>query len=335
MYFHHLVDELWKEEELYNMGYLKKEISTLPDAQKSNVLDKVLLLLLTVNNNEDNAAFCYLEPLPGHNEIFKYWQRDDAGVRAEHAIYRIGKYGACPAAVRQIKPGSEISGATTAPTLAFRCFKNLNAIIGMGVACGVEKKTKLCDVLVADKVNNYDQARLEEGDTLNRGLALPTSSLLSEIFRQRIMWPDDEIKERLDKCKMKPKIKQGVILSGPYLIDDKKIKKDLIQNFASEAVGIEMEAAYLFRAAQQVPTHMTIVKAVCDFGDGKKNKDFQPTAALLAANCVKRYLDEGAVEMLQRGNQNVLSSFNFSYYFRYSRIGLCIKFLLISFQSFP
>ena len=46
---------------------------------------------------------------------------------------------------------------------------------------------------------------------------------------------------------------------------------------------------------------MIIVKAVCDFGDGKKNKDFQPTAALLAASCVKRYFDDPQVlEMLDR-----------------------------------
>ena len=296
------MDNLWKKDELRNIGYGQKKISILSDKQL-NILDQVLLLLLTVNENEDYAAVCYLEPLPGHNKIFRYFQRDDAGVQTQHAIYLIGKYGACPAAVRQIEPGAEIGGATTAPNLAFRCFKNLNAIIGMGVACGVEKEVELCDVLVANKVNNYDQARLEQGGPLSRGFALPTSDALSSIFKQTIMWPDGAIKERLYKCNVNPKIKQGIILSGPYLIDNAKIKKELIQKFASEAIGIEMEAAYLFKGAQQVPTHMTIVKAVCDFGDGKKNKVFQPTAALLAANCVKQYLDEGAVKLLRRGNQ--------------------------------
>ena len=281
------------------MGYEQKNISILSNEQL-NILDQVLLLLLTVNDIENYAAVCCLEPLPGYNEIFRHFQHNDAGVQTQYAIYLIGKYGACPAAVRQIKPGAEISGATTAPNLAFRCFKNLNAIIGMGVACGVEKEVELCDVLVANKVNNYDQARLEQGGPLSRGFALPTSDLLSSIFKQKIKWPDGEIKERLDKCNVKPKIKQGIILSGPYLIDN---QKELIQNFASEAIGIEMEAAYLFKGAQQVPTHMTIVKAVCDFGDGKKNQVFQPTAALLAANCVKEYLDEGAVKLLRRGNQ--------------------------------
>ena len=34
------------------------------------------------------------------------------------------------------------------------------------------------------------------------------------------------------------------------------------------------------------------MKSVCDFGDGKKNKIFQPTAALLAADCVRHVLGD-------------------------------------------
>ena len=283
------------------MGYGKKEdlISALPNEQ---LLKEIVLLVLTVNKNEDNAVLCYLEPLNGHTHIYKYMQHVKDGPLDQFAIYLIGKYGAIPTAVRQITAGSEIGGAGTVPNLAFRCFKSLNAIIGVGVACGVEKRTKICDVLVADKVNNYDQARLQEGGTLNRGFAIPVSQLLSSIFRQTIKWPDDEIKERLDKCNIaKPKIKQGIILSGPYLIDNSEKKKELLQNFAAEAIGIEMEAAYLFKAAANVSTHMTIIKAVCDFGDGFKTKHFQPTAALLAANCLKKYFDDAQVlEMLRK-----------------------------------
>ena len=284
------------------MGYGKKESLITAVPSDLQLLNKVVLLVLTVNKNEDNAVLCYLEPLTGHTHIYKHMQRVDDGPHAQHAIYLIGKYGTIPTAVRQITAGSEIGGATTAPNLAFRCFKSLNAIIGVGVACGVEKRTKMCDVLVADKVNNYDQARLQKGGALDRGFAIPVSPLLSSIFRQTIKWLDDEMKERLDKCNVpKPKLKQGIILSGPYLIDDSKKKKELLQNFAAEAIGIEMEAAYLFKAATNVPTHMTIIKAVCDFGDGHKKKHFQPTAALLAAKCLKKYFDDDQLlEMLQR-----------------------------------
>ena len=282
------------------MGYRRKTISVLPNDQ---LVKEVVLLVLTVNKHEVNAVLCYLEPLTGHTDIYEYMQRVDDGPQSQHAIYLIGKYGTIPTAVRQIKPGGEINGAINAPYLAFRCFKNLNAIIGVGVACGVEKRTKIFDVLVADKICNYDQARFQAGGILNRGFAIPVSQLLSAIFGQIINWPDDEIKERLDRCNVpQPKIKQGVILSGSYLINDSNTKNELIQNFAPEAIGIEMEAAYLFRAAANLPIqHLTIVKAVGDFGDGHKTKHFQPTAALLAANCLKKYFDNQQVlYMLQR-----------------------------------
>ena len=287
-----IVEHLWSEDELYEMSYGKKIIKPFPSEQLA-LLDEVILLLLTVNSNEDNAAVCYLEPLTGHTEIYRYMQRHDVNVNTHHAIYLIGKYGACTAAIRKIKPGSEFSGATTVPSLAFQCFHNLSMIIGVGVACGVEKRADILDVLVADKVSNYDQAKLQEGGYLSRGLIMPASDVLTDLFRQTIPWPDDNIKKRLDKHNIpKPKIKQGVILSGPYLINDKSKKKEIIDNFAPEAIGIEMEAAYLFKAAVNIQIQMTIVKAVCDFGDGNKNDHFQPTAALLAANCVKNYLSD-------------------------------------------
>ena len=276
-----------------------KKISIMANEE---LLKEVVLLVLTVSEIEHFGVLYYLEPLTGHTDIYEYMQLVNDGLQSKCAIYLIGKYGAIPTAVRQIEPGSAFDGATTAPNLAFRCFKSLNAIIGVGVACGVEKHTKLFDVIVASEVRNYDQARLDTAGTLNRGMTIRASKLLSSIFRQPIEWLDNETKERLDKCNVpEPKIKQGVILSGPYLINNSKVKNELIQNFAPEAIGIEMEATYLFRAACDTPIHMTIVKAVCHFGDGRKIKHFQPTAALLAANCLKKYFhNQQVLKILQR-----------------------------------
>lgn len=76
-------------------------------------------------------------------------------------------------------------------------------------------------------------------------------------------------------------------MSGPYLIDDANFEATLLKSFAREVIGIEMEGNGLFSATHQTRTHCILVKAVCDFGDGKKNKVLQPTAAVLAADCVR------------------------------------------------
>ena len=128
----------------------------------------MLLLLLTVNKNENNAALCYLEPLPGHTVIYRYWQKDVTSELRQFSTYLIGIYGKFPAAVQKIEPGAEIGGAITALPLAFKCFKKLNAIIGMGATCGIEKKVDICDLLIAKKVCDCVQARREEGGPLSR-----------------------------------------------------------------------------------------------------------------------------------------------------------------------
>lgn len=182
------------------------------------------------------------------------------------------------------------------PLLAHWRLPSLGAIIGVGVACGVEKKVKMCDVLVSTHISGYDKGRAQHQRYQTRGDKIPASIYFTSIFNSLTRWPSDSITKRLDDSKMPiPKVKPGIILSGPYLIDDPELKEVLIEDFAQEAIGIEMEGAYLFAATQQTPIHVIIVKSVCDFGDGKKNKKYQPTAALMAADFVHKVLSKPQV----------------------------------------
>lgn len=293
-----LVDELWKTDDVREM--ITENVAPMPkDGKvKEKLLADVLVLLVTVNDNENFAALSYLKPPEGHEDVYKYTDVKNHGTElTEAAVYFIGMYGACPTAIRKIKPGSNLhGGASTVPRMAYNCFANLCVIIGVGVACGVEKKAKMCDVLISEKVTNYDQARVQSTGELPRGTTVLASEYLYEEFNQFMQWPSP--KSKLHKYLQDvgfdcmPRKKIGVILSGPYLIDDPDVKQQKIDTFAPEAIGIEMEAAYLFAAAKGAKTDVTIVKAVCDFGDGKKNKVFQPTAAILAADLVHTVLDD-------------------------------------------
>ena len=249
------------------------------------------MLLVVVNKKENFATRCYLKPLDGHTNVYQTTQRVRHGNCIEHAIYQIGKYGACPAAIRIVPVfPKKNGGGSIIPMMAYSYFPNLGAIIGVGVACGVKNKVKMCDVLVSQTIVNYDKEKFEKGAGTE---VLSASAFLSELFQQAVKWPDITIKNRLKENGMeRPAIIPGKILSGPYLIDDTKNKKELIENFASDVIGIEMEGAYLFAAIQDTNAHTIIVKAVCDFGDGSAQEKFHPTAALLAADCVNRFLDD-------------------------------------------
>ena len=270
---------------------------------KAEVLGKVVILMVTVSTVENLATRSYLQPLDGHKTIYKFSQHGEQ--QSETAIYYIGKYGACPTAIRKVLSGSVVlGGANSVPRMAYNCFPNLCAIIGVGVACGVEKKVKICDILVSSKVINYGKQMAQDGGFIPIGEVINASPYLNEVFSQPVSWPNDSIKERLNENSvLVPQIRSGIILSGPYLTDDPVMKELLSKDFASEAIGIEMEGFHLFTATQQIISNGIIVKAVCDFGDGKKSKEYQPTAALMAANCVNKYLSDPDVPKILNGRK--------------------------------
>ena len=294
-----LVEKLWSQEELREKFNATKDpapLKNLTEDERKELLQKVVILLLTINDNETLAVRNYLEPFDEGGDTYKFTKcvAFGCGKVSHHSIYYIGKFGACPAAITVIPPGSEVrGGAINVPMMAFESFPNIGAIIGVGVACGVRNKASMCDVLVSTQIVNYDQGRAQQGGFVSRGTKINASAYLRSLFTQLVKWPNDSIRQRLTDSKMPiPKVKSGVILSGPYLIDDPNFQKVLIEDFASEAIGIEMEGAYLFAATQETSINVIIIKAVCDFGDGKKNKVYQPTAALLAADLVYKQLSD-------------------------------------------
>ena len=286
--------------------HINKAIPFTDDKVETAILNKVAILLVTVNDNETLAIRSYLKPLNGN--IYNYHSKVSHGAHSsEAAIYYIGKFGVLPAALRKITAGSEVQGgASSVPRMAYEVFPNLTTIIAVGVACGVEKKAQIYDVLVSTQVTDYSKARATDGKYLPRGQTVNASAYLTELFKNPIEWMSTPIKACLKENDIPiPKVIAGVILSGPYLIDDLELKKKFIEDFCPEAKGIEMEGTYLMEATQQSRTGVIIVKSVCDFGDGQKTKVYQPTAALLAADFVHTHLSNPCVsEVLDKHKGN-------------------------------
>ena len=273
----------------------------LPKYFEAEVLQNVMVLLVSWNKTESTAILNYLQPLVGYGNIYKF---DQGGQQVEVISYYIGKYGVCPAAFRD---GCEVHGnANTVSMMADQCFPNLGAIISVGVACGIKEKVQLCDVIVSSKVLNYDKKIDGHGEYLPIGEPIVVSKQLVKLFSAPVQWPNDRIKKRLtDNGRPVPNVKSGVMLSGPYLVNHPAMKEALYENIAHEVFGIEMGGAFLFAENAYTTANMIIVKAVCDFGDGRNNEEYQPTAALLAANLVYNCLSNlKALETL-RGIHNV------------------------------
>ena len=261
----------------------------LPPHLEEEVLQSVVILLVTGNRNESLATRGYLKPLDGHDNVYRFNQGEcQTGI----IIYYIGNYGVCPAAIRDVPPGFKVHESdSTVSIMANRCFPNLNVIISVGVACGIEGKVKMLDVLVSSKILNYEKAKVERDGYLPKGEAVPVSSYLMNFFTDLLQWPDSAIEKRLNNNGiLKPHVKSGVILSGPY--PNSRMKKKVLVVNTPDAIGIEIEGAHLFAANQHTTVNAIVVKVVCDFGDGNSSKVYQPTAALLAADIVNKGLSD-------------------------------------------
>ena len=266
----------------------------LPKNIEAEILQNVVVLLVNVNIS---YTYGYLQPLDGHKNVYLFNQ---GGEQTELVTYYIGKYGVCPAAVRKISSRFVAQcNPSTIVIMANQCFINLDAIISVGVACGIKRKTQLCDILVSSKFINYDYD-MRTDDYLPKGEAVTVSNSVVRLFTQTLNWPDDAIKEYLKvHTQRMPNVKSGVILRAAYPINNPAVQSLL--NKADEVIGIEMDRVNLFGENKQTTLNTITVKAVCDFGDRKDIEAYQPIAALLAADLVHKGLSHSQAPEILKG----------------------------------
>jgi len=183
-------------------------------------------------------------------------------------------------------------GRLEAQTTAHRVLAQLQpcAIIAVGIAFGVdEKKQQIGDTLIADQIFDYEGARVNPDGSLTR--------------RNRTGLPDEAFLARARQlehtAKHLPTLRIGTLVCGDKLIDNKAFRDSILKS-VPEAIGGEMEAAGIEGACRQPQTPWLVVKAICDWADGQKNKPTkaqdQALAATHAATVVKALLDFGPLD---------------------------------------
>ena len=286
------LDDLWTLHNLEQIASTAK-YKILPTDIEIEMLQNVKILLLTVSLDANLATRAYLQPLDGHENIYRF---DQCGQQSEVVNYYIGKYGACPAAIRDVQSDNAVCDIVNALSINNdHLFPNLCAVVNVGVACGIKEVVKICDVLVSSEFINC----VTNNNEIPSGDVIAVSPWLLKMFNSPVEWPSDVIKERLNNGGVEtPKIQSGVILSGSYR-DDIAVK-ELVRNCTHKVIGFDKESDNSF-AVKQVTVNTIIVKAVCDFGDGKNKEKYQSTAALLTADFVYRCLADPQVHETLKG----------------------------------
>lgn len=237
--------------------------------------DEIDVVIMTATGVELRAVMHLLEPYPGQEHVLLAFVGPET--------YYLGKFGAYRAAVTKCRMGAIGEGSAAFAAMQAQSVWRPRAIIMVGIAFGKDPdKQKIADVLVASQIISYEQQRLGE-QIIFRGAVPPSNTTLLNRFENALNWrftrPDGK------ECALQV----GPVLSGEKLVDDPAFKRQLFQQFP-QAIGGEMEGAGLCAASGRMGVAWILVKAICDWGDGKKHKRHQPLAAAAAVSLVQHVL---------------------------------------------
>jgi nucleoside phosphorylase/tetratricopeptide (TPR) repeat protein len=169
------------------------------------------------------------------------------------------------------------------------------AVIMIGIAFGIdEQKQAIGDVLVSERLMLYDlQRRGTDADgklhIIARGDRPSAAPRLVNWLRVAgLQWD-------------RATVRRGLILSGEHLVDNVDHRSELLA-LEEEAIGGEMEGAGLYVACHN-KVDWVLVKAICDWADGKKKvrrKVRQKKAANNAAAFVLHALQQAPLKQMRR-----------------------------------
>lgn len=149
------------------------------------------------------------------------------------------------------------------------------AVIMVGIAFGVNDQTqKIGDILVTEHLRPYELQKVTAEINLLRSSKPDASTWpLNRLRNAELSWQGAEVRF-------------GNVLTGEKLVDDIDFR-DQLRLLEPEAIGGEMEGAGLYASCQDAKVDWILVKAICDWADGKKEQDKAARQLLAATNAAK------------------------------------------------
>lgn len=165
------------------------------------------------------------------------------------------------------------------------------AIIMVGIACGLKPgEQKIGDILVSERLAYYEPQRVgTEQHTLEtiihqRGERISVPPLILSYFKNGHLLLDFADWSQI------PNVFFGLVLSGDKLLDNITVRQTLLTH-EPEAIGLEMEGVGLYEVATNAHVNWLLVKAISDWGDGKKAEQKEQYQKLAAENAARFTLE--------------------------------------------
>jgi nucleoside phosphorylase len=243
-----------------------------PDEFEQNV-QRIDVVVFTTTEKEEHALHEQMRPLDGKSGLLQSTM--------DLQTYRIGTLGRYSVAHTRCSMGSsETQASALSAAEVIRKLKP-KAMIVVGISFGFDcKNHRLGDVIVAEEVFPYGPRRVnDDGSITPRGKRKDCDRRLVQAFTDWI--PDWHLTRG---CKA-VEVHCGTVASGDVLVDNLPLRNEL-QNLCQDAIAGEMEATGFSAASKRWPTPFILVKSICDWADGDKDKRAQPFAAHTAASYV-------------------------------------------------
>lgn len=238
-------------------------------AEANGLRPQTKILVVTATAVETAALHKVLRRLPYQPTL----------LRLPHGnqTYYIGALGKYAIVHVQCEMGAVGLGSSLATANEAIAFWKPKAVVMVGIAFGIDRKSQhVGDVLLSKTVIPYDLQRRNEGWQVDRSARPPAGATLFNRFKNYADW-----KHKLPTGKRAAVIGCDV-LSGESLIDDAQFRDALVAQFPT-ARGGEMEGVGIYSAAQGQNLQWILVKAICDFADGKKSVGKKRKQAIAAA----------------------------------------------------
>jgi Uncharacterized conserved protein len=256
------IEKFWEESESIEYAVNK---TTNPE-----VKPKADVLLVTATKTESRAIIDVFQDVTSQTTQL---------VRIGAQVYHnIGSVNGTRVFMVQSEMGSGGLGASQQTVQKGIIDLSPNAVIMVGIAFGIDSvKLDIGDVLVSRQLMPYEFLRVGTTDgkpqIIPRGDRAHASTRLLNYFRSvDVHWDES-------KCK----VSFGLILSGEKLVDNIDFRQQLC-DLDPEAIGGEMEGSGMYVACHDNKVDWILVKAICDWADGKKKENKEVQQKLAAKN---------------------------------------------------
>jgi nucleoside phosphorylase len=246
------------------------------DAAFARSMDKVLsargddhcdVLVVVATEIERDTFLRIAKALTGADHQILFGQR--------RTYFDLGYIGPSRTFLVQTEMGSVSPGASL-PTVSDAIDeKKPRYVLLVGIAFGVDPdRQHIGRVLVSRQLQGYELQRVGQKKagsaliTLRGDKATASTTILGRLRAATASWRDSPVDF-------------GLLISGEKLIDDLDYRDNLLQ-LIPEAIGGEMEGAGLYAACVERQIHWVVVKAICDWADGKKRIRKGPRQQLAA-----------------------------------------------------